>query len=57
MTKQEVLEYCKGKIAHFKIPKYVRIVKEFPLTVSGKIKKNVMRDVSNKLLEEGSQEF
>ena len=36
MTKEDVLEYCKGKIAHYKIPKYVKFVDCFPITVTGK---------------------
>ena len=36
-----------GKISKFKIPKYLRVVNSFPMTVTGKIKKNVMRDIEN----------
>nr|XP_012221922.1 PREDICTED: acyl-CoA synthetase family member 2, mitochondrial [Linepithema humile]XP_012221923.1 PREDICTED: acyl-CoA synthetase family member 2, mitochondrial [Linepithema humile]XP_012221924.1 PREDICTED: acyl-CoA synthetase family member 2, mitochondrial [Linepithema humile]XP_012221925.1 PREDICTED: acyl-CoA synthetase family member 2, mitochondrial [Linepithema humile] len=39
MTKQELKDYCKGKIAHFKIPRYIEFVKEYPKTTSGKIQK------------------
>ncbi|EFN78596.1 Acyl-CoA synthetase family member 2, mitochondrial [Harpegnathos saltator] len=39
MTKDELREYCKGKIAHFKIPRYVEFVDEFPKTYSGKVQK------------------
>lgn len=39
-----VKEHCKGKIAHYKIPRYIRFVEEFPMTVTGKIQKFVMRD-------------
>lgn len=39
-----VKEFCKGQIAHFKIPRYVRFVDEFPMTVTGKIQKFEMRD-------------
>mmetsp|Transcript_9660 Transcript_9660/g.9460 ORF Transcript_9660/g.9460 Transcript_9660/m.9460 type:complete len:452 (-) Transcript_9660:35-1390(-) len=52
LSRTDVYEFLHGHIAHFKIPKYVRIVKEFPLTVTGKIKKNVMRDEANKILKE-----
>ena len=44
--------YCQGKIAHYKIPRYVRFVTEFPLTVTGKPKKNEMRHISNELLKQ-----
>jgi fatty-acyl-CoA synthase len=39
---EEIIEYCKGKIANYKIPRYVKFMKEFPLTPSGKIKKYVL---------------
>lgn len=43
LTPEEVREYCKGKIAHFKIPQHVRIVDSFPMTVSGKVQKFLVR--------------
>jgi len=36
--------YCSGQITHFKVPKYIKIVNEFPMTVTGKMQKFVMRD-------------
>ena len=42
--------YCTGKLAHFKIPRYVRIVDEFPMTVTGKIRKAEMRQLAAELL-------
>jgi len=39
-----VQRWCQDKIAHFKVPKYVKLVHEFPMTVTGKIQKFVMRD-------------
>ena len=44
VTEDEVREHCKGKIAHYKIPRYVRFVDEFPMTVTGKIQKFKLRD-------------
>jgi fatty-acyl-CoA synthase len=41
-----VRAYCAGKLAHFKIPRYVRIVDDFPMTVTGKIRKVEMRETS-----------
>jgi fatty-acyl-CoA synthase len=38
--------YCQGKIAHFKVPRYVKLVDEFPMTVTGKVQKFVMREQS-----------
>jgi fatty-acyl-CoA synthase len=42
----EVREYCQGKIAHYKIPRYVRFTAEFPMTVTGKVQKFKMRETS-----------
>jgi fatty-acyl-CoA synthase len=50
LTDVEVKEFCKGKIAHYKIPRYVCFVTEFPMSVSGKIQKFVMRKDSIKML-------
>ena len=44
LTAEELIDHCKGKIAHFKIPRYVRFVDEFPMTVTGKIQKYLMRE-------------
>ncbi|HXJ64416.1 MAG TPA: AMP-binding protein [Actinomycetota bacterium] len=43
-TEEEIQEYCRGRIASFKIPRYVRFVDEFPMTVTGKVQKFKMRD-------------
>ncbi|MFZ1127848.1 AMP-binding protein [Methanoregula sp.] len=50
MTEQEVKDFCKGKIAHFKIPRYVMFVDDFPINISGKIQKYLMREESIKKL-------
>lgn len=39
LTRQELRNYCKGKIAHFKIPRYIEFVSEYPKTASGKVQK------------------
>jgi fatty-acyl-CoA synthase len=39
-------EFCRGRIAHFKVPRYVRFVDEFPMTVTGKVQKFKMRDAA-----------
>jgi fatty-acyl-CoA synthase len=44
MKNYEVLEHCRHKIAHYKIPKYVKFVDNFPITVSGKPQKYKMRE-------------
>uniref|UniRef100_A0A3P8XWI7 Medium-chain acyl-CoA ligase ACSF2, mitochondrial n=1 Tax=Esox lucius TaxID=8010 RepID=A0A3P8XWI7_ESOLU len=41
---EDIRAYCKGKMAHFKIPRYVTFVNSYPLTVSGKIQKNKLRE-------------
>ena len=43
-SEQEVRAFCEGRIAHFKIPRYVRFVDGFPLTVSGKVQKFLIRE-------------
>jgi fatty-acyl-CoA synthase len=40
----DIIAFCKGQIAHYKVPRHIRIVDEFPMTVTGKIQKFVMRD-------------
>ena len=44
-TAEEIREFCKGKIAHFKIPRYIKFVAEIPMTVSGKPQKFKMRSM------------
>lgn len=43
-AQQQIRAFCQGRIAHYKIPRYVRFVEEFPLTVSGKVQKFVIRE-------------
>lgn len=50
LTETELLDYCKDKIAHYKVPKYWKFVDEFPMTISGKIRKVEMREISMKEL-------
>lgn len=50
VTFDELKAYCKGQIATFKIPKYWKYVNEFPMTVSGKVRKVEMREISTKEL-------
>ncbi len=44
LTEEALKEFCKGKIAHYKVPRYVKFVDEFPMTVTGKIQKFKMRE-------------
>ena len=48
-TEDEIKDFCKGNIAHYKVPRYVRFVSEFPMTVTGKLQKFIMRE---KMMEE-----
>jgi fatty-acyl-CoA synthase len=50
LTEEEVKAFCKGKIAHYKIPRYVKFVEVFPMTVTGKIQKFLMRQQSTEEL-------
>ena len=43
-TEEEIRAFCKGQIAHFKIPRYIRFVESFPMTVTGKVQKFIMRE-------------
>ncbi|WP_299183452.1 AMP-binding protein [uncultured Neptuniibacter sp.] len=46
ITADDLKAFCKGKITHFKIPRYFKFVEEFPMTVTGKIQKFKMREIS-----------
>jgi fatty-acyl-CoA synthase len=43
-TEDEIKDFCRDQIAHYKMPRYVRFVQELPMTVTGKAQKFVMRD-------------
>jgi fatty-acyl-CoA synthase len=43
-TEEEFREFCQGQIAHYKIPRYIRFVSEFPMTITGKVQKFAMRE-------------
>ncbi len=43
---EEIREFCRGRIAHYKVPRYVRLTDEFPMTVTGKIQKFRMREMA-----------
>ncbi|MCE2612278.1 AMP-binding protein [Flavobacteriaceae bacterium D16] len=45
-SEEELTEYCKGNIAHFKVPKYFKFTERFPMTVTGKVRKIEMRQIS-----------
>ena len=45
LDSNQLREFCEGQITHFKIPRYIRFVEEYPMTVTGKIQKFLMRDM------------
>ena len=44
VTADDIRDFCRGRIAHFKVPRYVSFVSEFPMTVTGKVRKVEMRE-------------
>ncbi len=42
---EEIRDFCRGQIAHYKVPRYIKFVDEFPMTVTGKVQKFVMREM------------
>ncbi|WP_231440681.1 AMP-binding protein [Brevibacterium zhoupengii] len=54
LTAEEVRDFCKGKLAHFKIPRYVEVRESFPMTVSGKIRKIELREEGEKIIQSTS---
>jgi fatty-acyl-CoA synthase len=53
---QEIIDFCRGKLSSFKIPRHVRFVKEFPQTASGKVQKYKLREDARKALEKNTQD-
>jgi fatty-acyl-CoA synthase len=49
-TEDDIRSFCKGQIAHYKVPKYIQFVTEFPMTVTGKIQKFKIRDAMTEQL-------
>jgi fatty-acyl-CoA synthase len=52
LTEEDVIDYCRGKISKFKIPKYVFFIDSYPMTASGKIQKYKLRELGLRLLKE-----
>ena len=46
LSEEAVKEFCRGQIAHFKVPRYIRFGEDFPMTVTGKVQKFKMREIS-----------
>ena len=43
LSEEEIRRFCEGKIAHYKVPRYIRFVDSFPTTVTGKVQKFMLR--------------
>ncbi|HYO85226.1 MAG TPA: AMP-binding protein [Dermatophilaceae bacterium] len=50
VSAEDIKSFCTGKLAHFKVPRYVHITSEFPMTITGKIRKVEMREMAVKML-------
>jgi fatty-acyl-CoA synthase len=50
LTQEEVRAFCRDRIAHYKVPRYIRFVREFPMTVTGKMQKYLMREAMEREL-------
>ncbi len=55
MSEDELKEFCRAEIAHYKVPRYVRFVESMPMTVSGKARKFIMREQMMRELQLGEQ--
>lgn len=53
LTAEALRAFCEGRIAHYKVPRYVHVVDEFPMTVTGKVRKVEMREEAVRLLDAG----
>jgi len=56
VSEDDIKEFCKGKVAHYKVPRYIRFGDDFPMTVTGKVQKYKMREISIKELGLEEQE-
>ena len=50
LTPEALKEFCAGRLAHYKIPRYVQVIEEFPMTVTGKVRKIELRERGEELL-------
>ncbi|MET4080046.1 acyl-CoA synthetase (AMP-forming)/AMP-acid ligase II [Janibacter sp. UYMM211] len=50
MTAQSLRDFCTGRLAHYKIPRFVHVVDDFPMTVTGKVRKVEMREAAAQIL-------
>ena len=52
LSEEEIRDFCKDRIAYFKVPRYIRLVDGFPMTVTGKVQKFKMREIMERELAE-----
>ena len=50
LSEEAIRDFCKGQIAHYKVPRYIRFVSNFPMTVTGKIQKFKIREEMKQVL-------
>ena len=55
LAPEDVKDFCRGQISWYKIPRFVAMVKEFPLTASGKIQKYKLRELAGEMFPEAMQ--
>ncbi len=48
VTPEELIEFCRGRLAKFKVPAYIEVVSDFPRSASGKVKKQLLREAFSK---------
>ncbi|MFK4273627.1 AMP-binding enzyme, partial [Streptomyces milbemycinicus] len=46
LTRDELARFCRGRLAHYKVPRYLRLMDAFPMTVSGKVRKVELREAA-----------
>lgn len=51
LTEENIKSFCKGKISHHKIPKYIELTEEYPMTASGKVQKYRLREQAKDLIQ------
>ncbi|MFI3267157.1 MAG: AMP-binding protein [Rikenellaceae bacterium] len=57
LTQEQIVAFCQNKIAHYKIPKYIFFIDEFPMTASGKIQKYKLRELGVELMAQRGEEI
>ncbi|MED3647494.1 AMP-binding protein [Halalkalibacterium halodurans] len=53
VTSEEIRDFCQGKVAHYKIPRYIEFVDDYPMTASGKVQKFKLRQMAEQIFQKG----